>query len=49
MLGFDLSVVSLNYDYELGFSELNGANLNAKELEWIAWRTANEVYRLGLE
>jgi len=49
MFGVDLSVVSLNYAYELGFSELNGANLNAKELEWIAWRTANEVYRLGLE
>ena len=49
MFGVDLSVVSLNYAYELGFSDLNGANLNAEELEWIAWRTANKVYKLGLE
>jgi len=49
MFGVDLSVVSLNYAYELGFSDLNGANLNAEELEWIAWRTANKVYQLGLE
>ncbi len=48
MFGVDLSVVSLNYAYELGFAELNGAKLNAEELEWIAWRTANKVYQLGL-
>lgn len=49
MFGVDLSVVSLNYAYELGFAELMGAEPNAEELEWIAWRTANEVYQLGLE
>ena len=48
MFGVDLSAISLNYAYELGFSDLNGANLNAEELEWIAWRTANQVYQLGL-
>ena len=49
MFGVDLSQVSLNYAYELGFGNLNGAKLNAEELEWIAWRTANQVYGLGLE
>lgn len=49
MFGVDLSAVSLNYAYEHGFRELNGANPNAEELEWIAWRTVNEVYQLGLE
>ena len=49
MFGVDLSAISLKYAYEHGLSELNGAKLNAEELEWIAWRTANDVYRLGLE
>ena len=49
MFGTDLSAISLNYAYELGFRDLNGAGLNAEELEWIAWRTANKVYQLGLE
>ena len=48
MVGVDLSAVSLNYAYEHGFREFDGAKLNAEELEWIAWRTANEVYQLGL-
>ena len=48
MFGVDLSAISLNYAYEHGFRELNGAKLNAEELEWIAWRTANKVYSLGL-
>ena len=48
MFGVDLSAISLNYAYEHGFRALHGAELNAEELEWIAWRTANEVYQLGL-
>ena len=48
MFGVDLSAISLNYAYEHGFRELNGANPDAEELEWIAWRTANKVYKLGL-
>ncbi len=49
MFGVDLSAISVNYAYEHGFRELKGAKLNSEELEWIAWRTANEVYQLGLE
>lgn len=48
MFGTDLSAISLNYSYDLGFRDLNGAKLNAEEVEWIAWRTANKVYQLGL-
>ena len=49
MFGVDMNQASLNYGYELGFSNLNGANLDAEDVEWIAWRTANQVYQLGLE
>ena len=49
MFGADLSVVNQNYAYEHGLRLLNGANLNSEELEWVAWRTANKVYQLGLE
>ncbi len=49
MFGVDLSAISLNYAYEHGFRELNGAKPNAEEKEWIAWRTANKVYQLNLE
>jgi predicted TIM-barrel fold metal-dependent hydrolase len=49
MFGTDLSAISVNYSYEDNFRALNGAELNAEELEWIAWRTANKVYQLGLE
>lgn len=49
MFGTDLSAISLNYSYDLGFRDLNEAKLNAEELEWIAWRTANKVYQLGLD
>ncbi len=49
MFGVDLSAVSLNYAYEHGFRELKVAEPNAEELEWIAWRSVNEVYQLGLE
>jgi len=49
MFGTDLSGISVNYTYEDGFRILHETKLNAEELEWIAWRTANKVYRLGLE
>ncbi len=49
MFGTDLSLISHNYSYKENFHALDGAQLNAEELEWIAWRTANKVYRLGLE
>jgi hypothetical protein len=47
--GTDLSGISVNYAYEDGFRIIDGAELNAEEWEWIAWRTVNEVYKLGLE
>ncbi len=49
MFGTDLSLISHNYSYKENFHALNGAKLNAEEVEWIAWRTANKVYQLGLE
>ena len=49
MFGTDLSAVSTNYSLDHGFRDLNGANLTADQVEWICWRTANEVYQLGLE
>ena len=48
MFGTDLSAISVNYAYEHGFAFLNGTQPDAEELEWIAWRTANEIYKLGL-
>ena len=48
MFGTDLSAISVNYAYEHGFAFLNGAEPDAEELDWMAWRTANDVYRLGL-
>jgi hypothetical protein len=48
MFGTDLSAISVNYAYEHGFALLNGTQPDAEELEWIAWRTANEIYKLGL-
>ena len=49
MFGTDLSGISVNYAYEEGFRILDGAKLNAEEKEWVAWRTVNKVYQLGLE
>ena len=49
MFGTDLSAVSTNYSLDLGFRDLNGANLKREDVEWICWRTANEVYKLGLD
>jgi predicted TIM-barrel fold metal-dependent hydrolase len=48
MFGTDLSAISVNYAYEHGFAFLNGTEPDAEELDWMAWRTANDVYRLGL-
>ena len=48
MFGTDLSAISVNYAYQHGFTYLNGTEPTAEELDWMAWRTANDVYRLGL-
>lgn len=49
MFGTDFTVMSRNYTYQHNFHELNGANLNQEDVEWICWKTANEVYDLGLD
>ena len=46
--GSDLHALSLNYAEEVGAEIVDGANPTAEEREWISWRTANEVYQLGL-
>ena len=48
MFGTDLSAISVNYAHEHGLRVLGGADLSAEESDWISWRTANEVYQLGL-
>ena len=48
MFGTDLHSISQNYAYDLGFHIVDGADLNEQEWEWIAWQTADTVYRLGL-
>ena len=48
MFGTDLSGISVNYAYPAGMRIAEGASLTQEEWDWIAWRTANEVYRLGL-
>ena len=49
MFGTDLSAISVNYAYEHGFAFLNGIEADAEKLDWMAWRTANDLYQLGLE
>jgi len=49
MFGSDFTVMSRNYTYEHNFREINGASLTQDDVENICWRTANEVYKLGLE
>lgn len=49
MFGTDLNGVSVNYAHAVGFNTVSTAGLSQEEWDWIAWRTANEVYRLGLE
>ena len=48
MFGTDLSAISVNYSYKHGFALFNATEPDTEELEWMAWRTANDVYRLGL-
>ena len=48
MFGTDLHGLSLNYAYDVGFEIVDGAQPNEEEREWIAWRTADTVYQLGL-
>ena len=49
MFGTDLHGLSLNYAYDVGREIVDGAHPSAEEREWIAWRTADTVYQLGLE
>ena len=49
MFGTDLHGLSINYSLKHGLHTVKGANLTADEGEWIAWRTANSLYGLGLE
>ena len=48
MFGTDLHGLSLNYAYDVGFEIVDGAHPSEEEWEWIAWRTADKVYQLGL-
>ena len=48
MFGTDLHGLSVNYAYDVGFEIVDGANPSDEEREWIAWRTADTVYQLGL-
>ena len=48
MFGTDLHGLSINYANEVGFEIVNGAHPTKEENEWIAWRTADELYQLGL-
>ena len=49
MFGTDLHGLSVNYSLEHGLHTVDEANPTAEEREWIAWRTANTLYRFGLE
>ncbi len=49
MFGTDLHGLSVNYAYDVGFEIVDGAHPSEEEREWIAWRTADSVYQLGLE
>ncbi len=48
MFGTDLHGLSLNYAYDVGLEIVDGAHPSEEEREWIAWRTADKVYQLGL-
>lgn len=47
--GTDLHGLSVNYAYDVGFEIVDGAHPNDEDREWMAWRTADTVYQLGLE
>ena len=48
MFGTDLSALSVNYSYGHGIHTLDSIEPTAEEREWISWRTADTLYRLGL-
>lgn len=48
MYGTDLHGLSLNYAYDVGFEIVDGAQPSEEDREWISWRTADSVYKLGL-
>ena len=48
MYGTDLHALSINYAQNVGFEIVDGAQPSEEEREWISWRTADEVYQLGL-
>jgi predicted TIM-barrel fold metal-dependent hydrolase len=48
MFGTDLIEISRNYAYDVGAEIVHNAKVSEEEWEWIAWRTANEVFKLGL-
>lgn len=49
MFGSDLSAVAANYSILDSLRTAIGARLSAEEREWIAWKTANHVFKLGLK
>jgi hypothetical protein len=49
MFGTDLIEISRNYAYDVGAQIVRDAKLSEDEWEWIAWRTANDIFGLGLE
>ena len=49
MFGTDLHALSVNYSLEHGLHTVDGAEPSEEDREWIAWRTADELYQLGLE
>jgi predicted TIM-barrel fold metal-dependent hydrolase len=49
MYGSDLSGVSTGYSELDNLKTCIEARLSADEREWIAWKTANQVYKLGLK
>jgi predicted TIM-barrel fold metal-dependent hydrolase len=49
MYGSDLSVISSNHSEMENLSTAIEARLSAEEREQIAWKTANQIYKLGLK
>jgi predicted TIM-barrel fold metal-dependent hydrolase len=49
MFGSDLSAISSNYSISENSKTALEAQLTAEEGEQIAWKTANQVYKLGLK
>jgi uncharacterized protein len=49
MYGSDLSAISSNHSTMDNLSTAIEARLSAEEREYIAWKTANQIYKLGLK